>query len=198
MAKEALVKEHVDVVIVGAGPAGLTAALYASRANLKTVMIEQGLPGGEVNNTADVENYLGYPLISGPELAEKMYQSAMVFGVDHVMGQVTKIDIEGEAKLVYTSDKCFISKVLILATGCQHRKLGLDSETRLNGKGVSYCAVCDGFFFRDKELVVVGGGDSAVEEATYLTQFASKVTIIHRRDQLLSLIHISEPTRRPG
>lgn len=184
MAKESLVKEHVDVVIVGAGPAGLTAALYASRANLKTVMIEQGLPGGEVNNTADVENYLGYPLISGPELAEKMYQSAMVFGVDHVMGQVTKIDIEGEAKLVYTSDKCFISKVLILATGCQHRKLGLDSEMRLNGKGVSYCAVCDGFFFRDKDLVVVGGGDSAVEEATYLTQFASKVTIIHRRDQL--------------
>lgn len=174
----------VDVVIVGAGPGGLTAALYASRANLKTVIIEKGMPGGEINNTADVENYPGYPLISGPELANHIYESAMAFGAEHVYGDVTKLEVEGLNKRIHTSKVIYEAPVVIIATGANHRKLGVPGEEILSGKGVSYCAVCDGFFFRNRHVVVVGGGDSAVEEGTYLTQFADKVTIIHRRDEL--------------
>lgn len=177
-------KVQVDVVVIGAGPGGLTAALYASRSNLKTVIIEQGLPGGEVNNTADVENYPGYSLISGPELAQKMYQGAMEFGAEHVSARVLSVENQGLIKQVETDQKIYEAFVVILATGAQHRKLQVPGEEALSGQGVSYCAVCDGFFFRNRQLVVVGGGDSAVEEGTYLTQFADKVTIIHRRDQL--------------
>ncbi|WP_124058229.1 thioredoxin-disulfide reductase [Vaginisenegalia massiliensis] len=184
MENNTLEKEVVDVVVIGAGPGGLTAALYASRANLKTVILEKGMPGGEINNTADVENYTGFSLIAGPELAQQMYDSAMRFGAQHIYTEVTGIELDGQDRLVYTRDKVYQTKVVIIATGAQHRKLDVEGEERLNGRGVSYCAVCDGFFFRDKELVVVGGGDSAVEEGVYLTQFAKKVTIIHRRDQL--------------
>lgn len=175
---------QVDVVVVGAGPGGLTAALYASRANLKTVIIEKGMPGGEVNNTADVENYPGFKLIRGPELANHFFESAMSFGAELVYGDVEKVVVEDEQKLVHTSKAIYQASVVIIATGAHHRKLGVKGEEELAGRGVSYCAVCDGFFFRDKHVVVVGGGDSAVEEGNYLTQFASKVTIIHRRDEL--------------
>ncbi|MGX7108814.1 thioredoxin-disulfide reductase [Facklamia miroungae] len=175
---------EVDVVVVGAGPGGMTAALYASRANLKTVVLEKGLPGGEVNNTADVENYPGYAKISGPELAHKFFESAMEFGAQHSMENVLGIELHGNVKHVITSKYIYVAPVLIVATGSQHRKLNIPGEDLLSGKGVSYCAVCDGFFFRNRHLVVVGGGDSAVEEGIYLTQFADKVTIIHRRDQL--------------
>lgn len=174
----------VDVVIIGAGPAGMTAAQYASRANLKTVIIEKGVHGGELNNTADVENYPGFSKISGPELAQKFYDSSMVFGAEHVYGDVSKIEVKDGIKLVHTSDKVFETLTVILATGAYHRELDVEGEKRLSGQGVSYCAVCDGFFFRNRDIVVVGGGDSAVEEGTYLTQFANKVTIIHRRDEL--------------
>lgn len=173
-----------DVVVIGGGPGGLTAALYASRANLKTVIIEQGMPGGEVNNTAEVENYPGFQLISGAELAQHFYQSALAFGAELVYGQVTSVELADEIKTVETSTQRFQAKVVIIATGAHHRHLNVPGEAELSGKGVSYCAVCDGFFFRDKEIVVVGGGDSAVEEGIYLTQFAKKVTIIHRRDTL--------------
>lgn len=175
---------QADVVVIGAGPGGLTAALYTSRSNLKTVIIEQGLPGGEINNTADVENYPGYALISGPELAEKIYQGAMAFGAEHVSAIVQAVEVQGLMKQVITDQKIYEAPVVILATGAKHRKLQVPGEEALSGKGVSYCAVCDGFFFRNRQLVVVGGGDSAVEEGTYLTQFADQVTIVHRRDQL--------------
>ena len=175
---------QADVVVIGAGPGGLTAALYTSRSNLKTVIIEQGLPGGEINNTADVENYPGYALISGPELAEKIYQGAMAFGAEHVSAIVQAVEVQGLMKQVITDQKIYEAPVVILATGAKHRKLQVPGEEALSGKGVSYCAVCDGFFFRNRHLIVVGGGDSAVEEGTYLTQFADQVTIVHRRDQL--------------
>lgn len=181
MEKELIV---TDVVVIGAGPAGMTAALYASRANLKTHMIEKGVPGGEVNNTADVENYPGFSLVSGPELAQHMYQGAMRFDAVHDYGDVSHIEVVGDLKRVHTSSKVYEAKAVIVTTGSFHRHLGVPGEEELAGRGVSYCAVCDGFFFRDKEIIVVGGGDSAVEEAHYLTQFASKVTVIHRRDEL--------------
>ena len=174
----------VDVLVVGAGPGGLTAAQYASRANLKTVIVEQGAPGGELLNTADVENYPGFTKISGPELAAKIYDSSMCFGAESVSGYVADIVCEGAYKIVTVGDTTYRAKAVIIATGATHRELGLESEKRLTGKGVSYCAVCDGFFFRNRDVVVVGGGDSAVEEGTFLTQFVNKVTLIHRRDQL--------------
>lgn len=173
-----------DVVIIGAGPGGMTAALYASRANLKTLMIEKGMPGGEILNTAEVENYPGFSLITGPELAQHIYDGAMRFDAEHIYGDVERIEQVGNFHHVYASNKVFITKTVIIATGSHHRHLNVEGESRLAGRGVSYCAVCDGFFFRDKHVVVVGGGDSAVEEGNYLTQFAQKVTIIHRRDAL--------------
>lgn len=179
-----LEKIEADVVVIGAGPAGMTAALYASRANLKTIMLEKGAPGGEMINTADVENYPGYSLISGPELSAKMYEGAMCFGAEHVYGDVQKLEVKDDLKYITTSDKQYVAPVVIVATGSHHRRLGVPGEDKLTGQGVSYCAVCDGFFFRDRHLVVVGGGDSATEEGVYLTQFAEKVTIIHRRDEL--------------
>ena len=175
---------QVDVVVVGAGPGGLTAALYASRANLKTVILEKGMPGGEINNTADVENYPAYPKISGPELANKFYETAMAFGAQHSTENVQEIEVDEQLKRVITSKIIYEAPVVILATGSYHRKLEVPGEEEMAGQGVSYCAVCDGFFFRNKQVVVVGGGDSAVEEGIYLTQFAEKVTIIHRRDEL--------------
>ncbi|XJS10338.1 thioredoxin-disulfide reductase [Aerococcaceae bacterium WGS1372] len=177
-------KIETDVLIVGAGPGGMAAALYASRANLKTIMLEKGAPGGELINTADVENYPAYKLISGPKLAQKFYESALEFGAEHVYGDVTHVEVLGATKYVHTADKIYVAKAVIIATGAHHRELNIPGEERLAGQGVSYCAVCDGFFFRNRNLVVVGGGDSAVEEGNYLTQFADKVTIIHRRDEL--------------
>lgn len=173
-----------DVIIIGAGPAGMTAALYASRASLDTLMIERGVPGGELMNTADVENYPGFGKIPGPELAMKFFESASAFKAETVYGAVDKVEIKDGNKLVYLADKIYQAPVLIIATGATHRKLGVSGEEELAGRGVSYCAVCDGFFFKDKDVMVIGGGDSAVEEGTYLTQFANSVTVVHRRDAL--------------
>lgn len=172
-----------DVVIIGAGPGGMTAALYASRSNLETLILERGVPGGELINTAEVENYPGYDSIMGPELADKMYSSAMRFGAVHAYGDVKGIRQEDNYHIIDAGKKSYKTKAVIIATGSQHRKLNVPGEDEYAGRGVSYCAVCDGAFFRNKDLVVVGGGDSAVEEGTYLTQFA-EVDIIHRRDEL--------------
>ena len=169
-----------DVIIIGAGPAGMTAALYASRSNLSVLMIERGAPGGQMNNTAEVENYPGFDSIMGPELAYKMYENVEKFGTENAYG----IEDHGSYKEVICDDKSYEAKAVIIATGCEHRKLGVKGEEEFAGRGVSYCAVCDGAFFKNKRLVVVGGGDSAVEEAIYLTQFASEVVIVHRRDEL--------------
>jgi thioredoxin reductase (NADPH) len=173
-----------DVIVIGAGPGGMTAALYASRSNLSTLIIEKGVPGGQLINTADIENYPGFKSIKGPELANEMYEGATQFGAEYTFGDVREVIDGKEYKQVITSNKIFKTRTIVIATGAEHKKLGIPGESELNGRGVSYCAVCDGAFFRDLPLVVVGGGDSAVEEGTYLTQFASEVTIIHRRDEL--------------
>ena len=173
-----------DTIIIGAGPAGMTAALYAARSNLKVALIEGGLPGGQMNNTSDIENYPGYANISGPELAEKMFEPLENLGVEHLYGFVENIENHGDVKKVITDNEEFETRTVIVATGSKHRLLGVSGEEELNSRGVSYCAVCDGAFFRDQDLLVVGGGDSAVEEAIFLTQFAKSVTIVHRRDEL--------------
>ena len=173
-----------DTIIIGAGPAGMTAALYAARSNLKVALIEGGLPGGQMNNTSDIENYPGYANISGPELAEKMFEPLENLGVEHLYGFVENIEDHGDIKKVITDGEEFETRTVIVATGSKHRLLGVPGEEELNSRGVSYCAVCDGAFFRDQDLLVVGGGDSAVEEAIFLTQFAKTVTIVHRRDEL--------------
>ena len=173
-----------DVVIIGSGPGGMTAALYTSRANLKTLILEKGVPGGELLNTSDVENYPGFPTISGPELADNMYKGAMQFGAEYAYGQVSKIELEGDLKVITAGKKTYYAYAVVIATGSYHRKLEVPGEEEYAGRGVSYCAVCDGAFFKDKKIFVIGGGDSAVEEGTYLTQFGKSVTIVHRRDQL--------------
>ena len=173
-----------DTLIIGAGPAGMTAALYAARSNLKVALLEAGIPGGQMNNTSDIENYPGYANISGPELAEKMFEPLEALGVEHLFGRAVNIVDQGSYKEITTDDGLLQAKTLIIATGSNHRLLGVPGEEELNSRGVSYCAVCDGAFFRDEDLMVVGGGDSAVEEAIFLTQFAKSVTIVHRRDAL--------------
>jgi thioredoxin reductase (NADPH) len=173
-----------DVIVIGAGPAGMTSALYASRSNLKVLLIERGAPGGQMNNTAEVENYPGFDSIMGPELSCKMYEPLAKFGTENAYGIVERIEDHGTYKTVIAEDKAYDTKSIIISTGAVHRHLNVPGEEEYAGRGVSYCAVCDGAFFRDKHLVVVGGGDSAVEEAIYLTRFASKVTIVHRRDAL--------------
>ncbi|QIH75397.1 thioredoxin-disulfide reductase [Macrococcoides canis] len=177
------IKEY-DVIIVGAGPAGMTAAVYASRANLSTIMIERGMPGGQMANTADVENFPGFDLITGPDLSTKMFSHAQKFGAEYAYGDIKNITVEGDDKIVDLGDKQLKGKAVIIATGAEYKKIGVPGEAELGGRGVSYCAVCDGAFFKQKNLVVIGGGDSAVEEGVFLTKYADKVTIVHRRDTL--------------
>jgi len=173
-----------DVIIAGAGPAGMTAAVYTSRANLDTLMLERGIPGGQMANTEDVENYPGYESILGPDLSNKMFGHAKKFGAEYAYGDIKEVIDGKEYKTIKAGKKEYKARTIIITTGAQYKELGVPGEKELGGRGVSYCAVCDGAFFRDKELVVVGGGDSAVEEGVYLTRFASKVTIVHRRDEL--------------
>jgi len=173
-----------DVVIIGAGPAGMTAAIYASRAGLSTLMVERGVPGGQMVNTEEVENYPGYDSILGPDLSNKMFEHTKKFGAEYAYGDIKGIEITGDYKIVKAGNKEYKTRTVIIATGAEYKKLGVPGEAEYSGRGVSYCAVCDGAFFKDRRLVVVGGGDSAVEEGIYLTRFASKVTIIHRRDKL--------------
>ncbi|MCF1633942.1 thioredoxin-disulfide reductase [Streptococcus gallolyticus] len=173
-----------DTLIIGSGPAGMTAGLYAARSNLKVGIIEQGAPGGQMNNTSEIENYPGYDHISGPELSMNMHAPLEKFGVENIYGIVKSIEDAGDVKRVITEDGSYEAKTIILATGAKYRTLDVPGEEEYTSRGVSYCAVCDGAFFRNQDLLVVGGGDSAVEEAVYLTQFAKSVTIIHRRDEL--------------
>ena len=176
--------KRYDVIVIGAGPGGLTAALYASRANLSVLILDRGLYGGQMNNTDAIDNYPGFTEIKGPELGEKMYNSTMKFGSEFEYGDVQSVTIDGENKVVKTDTGEYSAPALIIATGADHRHLNVPGEEEYSGKGVSYCAVCDAAFFKDEDIAVIGGGDSAIEEGIYLAQSAKSVTVIHRRDQL--------------
>lgn len=174
-----------NVVILGSGPAGLTAAIYAARANLNPLLISGDQPGGQLTITTDVENYPGFSKgILGPELMEEFRLQAERFGTRFITGNVTQADLKKVPFSLKTSDGDILAKTLIISTGASAKLMGLEAETRLMGRGVSACATCDGFFFKDKEVIIVGGGDSAIEEANFLTKFCTKVFIVHRRDQL--------------
>lgn len=176
---------NYDVIVIGAGPGGMTAAMYASRANLSVLMLDRGIYGGNLNNTAEIENYTGFKSIMGPDLAKEMYEGATQFGADYAYGAVEKVEVVGGVKQITTDmGDVFTAKAVVIATGSSQRKLGVPGEAEFSGRGVSYCAVCDGAFFKNKHLIVVGGGDSAVEEGAFLTQLADKVTVLVRRDQL--------------
>lgn len=175
------------VIIIGSGPSGYTAAVYAARANLQPLVFEGSVTaGGALMNTTEVENFPGFPeAVMGPDLMDRMRAQAERFGAELIADDVVSVDLTGDVKSVTLADgSTYRSHAVILAMGSGYRKLGLDGEDRLSGHGVSWCATCDGFFFRGKQIAVVGGGDSAVEEATFLTRFADKVTVIHRRDEL--------------
>ncbi|MBW8014532.1 thioredoxin-disulfide reductase [Lactobacillus helveticus] len=181
---EVITMKKYDLVVIGAGPGGMTAAMYGARANLKVAMIDRGVYGGQMNNTAEVENYPGFPSIMGPDLGEKMYKSATEQGVEFVYGDVQKIELDGQKRIVKMDPEDITAKAVIIATGSTNRKLGIPGEEEYSGKGVSYCAVCDGAFFKDENVAVVGGGDSAISEGLYLANLAKDVDVIHRRDQL--------------
>jgi thioredoxin reductase (NADPH) len=180
------VAEVRDIIIIGSGPAGYTAALYAGRARLRPLVFEGSVTsGGALMNTTDVENFPGFPDgVLGPDLMDHLRKQAERFGAELVADDVTEVDLKATPKVVRVEEDTYLAKTVIIASGSAYRELGVEGEKRLSGHGVSWCATCDGFFFREQDIAVIGGGDSAMEEATFLTRFAKSVTIVHRRDTL--------------
>ncbi|MDP2691511.1 MAG: thioredoxin-disulfide reductase [bacterium] len=175
----------LDSIIIGSGPAGLTAAIYNARADMKVLCIEGNIPGGQLMITTEVENYPGFPeAVTGPDLIKKMRDQAERFGTEFLTKDVTRVDFSEQVKKVYVGDEEYQAKVIIIATGANAKWLNVPGEKELQNKGVSACATCDGFFFKGKKIAVIGGGDTAMEEALFLTKFAEKVTVIHRREEL--------------
>ena len=173
-----------ELIIIGGGPAGLAAGLYAARARMKTVCLERLTPGGALATTEDVENYPGFRAITGPDLVEKMLEHAKDFGMELSYSDASSIELDGTDRIVHTDEGPIVAKAVLIASGAKINKLGVPGEEEFAGRGVSYCAVCDGAFFRDQDVVVVGGGDAAIDEGLYLTRLVETVTVIHRRDQL--------------
>ena len=177
--------QDYDIVIIGGGPAGLAAALYAARARRRTLVLEKAVPGGQIALTSAVENYPGIPTINGFDLAEKMKGQAEAYGAEVTFAEVTRLEVEGAGRVVHTADGAsYLARALILAGGADYNRLGVPGEERLTGHGVSYCATCDAAFFKDQEVAVVGGGDSAIDEGLFVSRYASAVRVIHRRDEL--------------
>lgn len=177
--------EEYDVIIIGGGACGLTAGLYTSRAQLRTVLFEKAVPGGQIATTSLVENYPGFPEgIDGPDLADRMEEQARKYGMEFQYAEVESIEVAGDRRIVHTSEGDFTAKAVIITSGAEHNKLGVPGEAEYTGKGVSYCATCDAAFFRNQRVVVVGGGDAALDEGLFLTRYASEVIVVHRRDEL--------------
>ena len=175
----------LDVIIIGGGPGGYTAALYSARANLKTLVIEKLSAGGQMATTSQVDNYPGFEEgVDGYELGEKMRQGAERFGVESLFTEVESVDLNAQPKVIHTSEGDLLARTVILATGANPREMGLEEEQKLKGRGVAYCATCDGMFYRNKTVVVVGGGNTAVADALFLSKICNKVYLVHRRDQL--------------
>lgn len=186
-----------DVIIIGAGPAGMTAGIYVSRARLKSLMIEALFPGGKMANTAEIENYPGVDKINGSDLALKMYEHSMKFGLEQQFSQVTAIHKRVDGLIeVFCGDNVFVARSVIIASGTENRLLNIPGEAEYSGRGISYCAVCDGGFYKDQELIVIGGGNSAFEDADYLTRFGKKVTLVLRRDVARAEKYLQEIVER--
>lgn len=191
-------QQQYDVVVIGAGPGGMTAAMYASRANLSVLMLDRGIYGGNLNNTDTIENYTGFKSVKGADLAQQMYDGATQFGAKYAYGTVKQIKVneQGLKEVTTDMDETFLAKAVVIATGSTQRHLNVPGEEEFSGRGVSYCAVCDGAFFKDRDLIVVGGGDSAVEEGMYLTNLAHSVTVLVRGDKLKAQPLMQEQARQ--